>query len=393
MPALSLVFCKFYLPHLLSPHREILTHQLTHSGSYISETTGGNYSDVFTAIDTVKNFLNYVQHHDVCPEYEDDLKKAIDICKRAQDELDNIATAGQDFPGDFNRACRVLFCSSSVTHSPDDFYSDHQLYEDKKAHELSPGEMVTAPGAVPSCIVVPTDFNRQMVFETTIALHRPDLIPLLITNTTTANRPRVTHTYDETYEVTALHPADAALIDVYAGITQHDLTLRAVSPVGHAVLTPSIIEDGWDNHPTLAEGRRGGPGKPVTVFLEHAVMAQLGVGVKLRATMCHLEFLGGGGGASATLEFVKEVSEVVPAWHVYLPQQLMVQYKAPRPDTRPPPSAMDPGVEQRRLEAISAEEEREEIKELRKVDLELDREMRELEDVEALQKLMARTEI
>lgn len=271
----------------------------------------------------------------------------------------------------------------------DDFIPNHQLYEDKKPDQLADGEMVTTAGAVPSCIVVPTNFEPELVFQTTIALHMPELLPL-VTNPDNNHHPRVIRTFDETYEVASLHPADEALVDVYAGITKHDATLRPVGPVGAAHFVPAIIEDSWDNHPTLAEGRdTNHQGADLRVLLDHAVLDTLRVGMKLRATMCVLAL----GPSQTTLTFVKEVSEVVVAWHVFLPQQLMRHYKAPRPDTRLPPSAADPDVEARRVAAIAEEEEREEVKEMRKVDPELDREVRELEDAETLRELMGRAEI
>ncbi|CAN8102758.1 unnamed protein product [Discula destructiva] len=354
-------------------------------GSYLPENTYPDSPEIRTAADTILNFLNYVRHHDVCPEYTDNVTQAMEICSQALKELPQISAVGRALPGDFNLACRLLFCSSGVPLATNEFMPDHKLYKDKKKHELIDGEMVKAPGAASACIAVPSNFDAELVFNTTMALHEPEHIERI---NNSANLLRVNNTFDETYEVKEVVFADQSLVDVYAGITKRDTTLRPVEPVGHAILVPTIIEDGWDSHPTLSEGRAANPGTPISVYLDHTVLAPLGVGMKLRATVCYLD-LGGGVG----LEFIKEVAEIVPSFHVFLPQTLMLHYKAPRPDTRLPPSADDPDVEERRLAAITADEERADIKAMRKLDPELDHEMRAVEDGEALQKLMARSKI
>ncbi|OXV06483.1 hypothetical protein Egran_05749 [Elaphomyces granulatus] len=58
---------------------------------------------------TIKNFLNYLLYHDVCPEYKENINAARISCDIAAKELlknqQFIATG----PGDFNKACSTLF--------------------------------------------------------------------------------------------------------------------------------------------------------------------------------------------------------------------------------------------------------------------------------------------
>jgi hypothetical protein len=58
---------------------------------------------------TIKNFLNYLIYHDVVPEYKDNINAARRTCDLATKQLwDNQRfTAGG--PGDFNKACSMLF--------------------------------------------------------------------------------------------------------------------------------------------------------------------------------------------------------------------------------------------------------------------------------------------
>lgn len=308
----------------------------------------------------------------------------MEICTQALLELPKIGEAGRVIPGDFNLACRVLFCSTGVPLDPGDFNPGFQLYQDGKTYEPATGKTAKYPDALHPCMTIPHHFDAQLVFRSTIALHEPEHIARI---NDLSDPIRVIHAFEEVYEVVEIVFAKQELMDMYNGISGSDETVRAIEPVGHIVLVPTIIEDGWDNHPTLAEGRADNPGKPISLYMDHNVLEHLSIGMKMRVTVCKLN-LGDEG-----LEFIKEVAELLPSFYVFLPQSLMMHYKPPKPDTRPPPSAEDPELEDRRMAALMADEEQQEIKELRKLDPELDREMQEMEDVKALEKVMAQTKI
>ncbi|KAJ4415778.1 hypothetical protein N0V82_007140 [Gnomoniopsis sp. IMI 355080] len=292
-------------------------------GSYLPEQTYANSPEIRLAADTVLNFLNYVLL-----------------------ELPKIGEAGRVIPGDFNLACRVLFCSTGAPLDSGDFNPGYHLYQDEKVYSLPDGETIKFPDALDPCVTVPANFDAQLVFRSTIALHEPDHIARI---NDPSDPVRVINAFEEVYEVREIVFAERKLVDIYEGITEANKTARSVQPVGHIVLLPTIIEDGWDNHPTYAEGRVDSPGKPISLYMDHDVLKHLGVGMKMRATVCQLN-LGSG------LEFIKEVAELVPSFHVYLPQTLMMHYKPPKPDTRPPPSADDPDAEDRRMAALMEQE-------------------------------------
>ncbi|KAL9110208.1 MAG: hypothetical protein Q9227_005269 [Pyrenula ochraceoflavens] len=58
---------------------------------------------------TLKNFLNYLMHHDVCPEYQSDILAARRVCDTATTQLWSCHEAARWLPGDFNIACSTLF--------------------------------------------------------------------------------------------------------------------------------------------------------------------------------------------------------------------------------------------------------------------------------------------
>ena len=55
------------------------------------------------------NFLNYLLHHDVAPEYRSQICAARTICTLAEKELWQIVQAESMLPGDFNTACSMIF--------------------------------------------------------------------------------------------------------------------------------------------------------------------------------------------------------------------------------------------------------------------------------------------
>ncbi|KAI5307283.1 hypothetical protein KEM55_008363, partial [Ascosphaera atra] len=57
----------------------------------------------------VRNFLNYLLYHNVCPEHSSNILAARNVVDRAQQELWKVHQATLWAPGDFNMACSTLF--------------------------------------------------------------------------------------------------------------------------------------------------------------------------------------------------------------------------------------------------------------------------------------------
>lgn len=57
----------------------------------------------------IRNFLNYVLKHNVCPEYEDDVNAARGVCDLAEQELGTLVDLSSLIPGDFNKAISMIY--------------------------------------------------------------------------------------------------------------------------------------------------------------------------------------------------------------------------------------------------------------------------------------------
>jgi hypothetical protein len=234
-------------------------------------------------------------------------------------------------------------------------------------------------------IIAPKDFDAERAFKATISIHEPALIDRVLQHND--NPICVVNTYEDAFAVKEIFCPDEDIVNIYNGIKNKAGKTRTIKPVGRVMLIPSIIEDGWDNHPTLAEGR-GDEGRPVCIYLEHATLANLKEGMKLRLTICQLN-IGSGDG----IHFIRACSEVLPTFHTFLPQSLMMHYKPPRLSDRPPPSVDDLDAEDRALlEEVEADAKEIEKAE-RRANPELDRQMKEAEQAETLMKVMERVKV
>lgn len=337
------------------------------------------------AIDTIQNFLRYVQHHDVCPEYADNLVQACKICDLARTELPSTGATGAEMPGDFNLACQILFCSTgkASTAPCGAAATENLIYEEKPFDSTKYQRSWDTP------IIAPAYFDAERVFKATISIHEPDLIDRVLQHN--KDPVRVVKTYEDAFAVKEIIFPTEYLINVYNGIKDSkDGKTRTLKPIGRVVLAPTIIEDGWANHPTLAAGRPDGDkDETISIYLEHSILGDLKEGMKLRLTICQLN-IGAGGDGGGGVKFIKACSDVLPTFHTFLPQTLMMNYKPNRPNDRPPPSVDDPDAEERGLFEQVEQDAEEADKAERRADPELDRQMKETEQAEALMKVMER---
>lgn len=343
------------------------------------------------AIDTILNFLRYIQHHDVCPEYEDNLTQAREICERARTEMPNIGKVVTAMPGDFNLACQVLFCSSGkAIGCPADITGSNDV-----VYEVKPFDGAEHTNSWDTGIIAPENFDAERVFKATISIHEPGLIDRVLQHN--EDPIRVIKTYEDAFAVKEIVFPTEDIVNVYDGIKNKAGKTRTIKPIGRVVLVPTIIEDGWDNHPTLAEGRpHADQVQPISIYLEHTTLAHLKEGMKLRLAICQLNVESSSSSSSSEgggLAFIKACYEVLPTFHTFLPQSLMMHYKPPQVSDRPPPSVDDPDAEDRAvLEEVEADA-KEADKAERRADRELDRQMKEAEEAERLLKVMERVKV
>jgi hypothetical protein len=222
----------------------------------------------------VENFLNYVIHHGVCPEYANGLQRAKGVCNKVVDQCRRIFAFTRDAPGDFNTACRILFCADDTEDVPHD---DSEVTKD----------------------------HAERVFHATVAASEA-----LFEN---VNRTKVIKVIDEdvqAFEVEQISQPDEELIRNYLSVRNMAETPGNIKPCGRVTLKPIVLLDGF------SRDEDQGPAPSIdsreSIVLDAALLDYLKVGMKMRLALCTLNI---------GLKFIKTVMAVQPDYYVFLPQK------------------------------------------------------------------------
>ncbi|KAI1379503.1 Argonaute siRNA chaperone complex subunit Arb1-domain-containing protein [Hypoxylon crocopeplum] len=265
------------------------------------------YDDVANrkAADTVKNFLNYVLMHDVCPEYIENIKAARNICDIAPIELRMVHELLQQLPGAFNAAASSLFCYRLVD----------------KSDEVE-------------------NFDKLITFRLTVLLAMIDQkIKDELMSTDDPTTIRVINTKEEAYEVVdIIKPRRKDILVIQEELEKAGQAGKA-NPTGIIKLKPTIIEFGFDNLPRADEVDLSNA-ESEEYLLEEDLLAKFEKGMKITTVVCELNI---------GVRFIKEIKDVRVSFDQFLPQMLMENWKDNVPNDRPPPSASSPNTEDKAL--------------------------------------------
>ncbi|KAI0889203.1 Argonaute siRNA chaperone complex subunit Arb1-domain-containing protein [Annulohypoxylon maeteangense] len=257
------------------------------------------------AANLVKNFLNYILMHDVCPEYNDDIGRAKALCDFAPIELRMMHELLQEMPGNFNTICKELFC-------------DGEVY--KSQGEIT-GEL----------------YDKVVSFRVTVLTSAQGWIQQRLMRSSDPTTTHVISETEETYIVYAIHiphPSGYSIVEEELEAAGHK---GKGVPCGLLQLKKSIIDHGYNN--ILRSGQFKIRNQGYQEFLlEEKLLKKLSKDMKIRAIVCELDI---------GLRFIKEIKDIRVSWDLFLPQMLMEGWKDPVPNERPPPSVSHPDAEEK----------------------------------------------
>ncbi|KAI8629315.1 hypothetical protein F5Y19DRAFT_77913 [Xylariaceae sp. FL1651] len=263
-----------------------------------------------TAADLIKNFLNYILMHDVCPEHNDNVMAARHICDIAPAELRFMHELMLELPGTFNSAACGLFCEGMVG----------DLDKDENREALVQFRL--------TALLWPLSDKAKQAKEQILRAEDPTTI-------------RVVSTKEETYRVFEIQRPrrkDKKTVADQLAVTDPN---RELKPAGFIRVTPTIIAHGWGNVPRPDEVDFNNA-EEAEFMLEDELLAKFEVGMKIRMTVCQL---------SVGIRFIKKVHDVRVSFDTFLPQYLLTDWKEPVPNERPPPSVYDPAAEEKAMGA------------------------------------------
>ncbi|KAL2164823.1 hypothetical protein VTH06DRAFT_119 [Thermothelomyces fergusii] len=198
---------------------------------HLPTLVGPETDQFFMGVDVVLNFLKYVDLHDVCPEYADDIKNA----------------------QQFNAALRVLYHNQDGGSLAVDDYFEKTLPDSKQA--------------------------RVSQATTISILMGANKFP---TNTEWF----VTDTAEFTFEVLAVKLPTAAIRAKYKAVNQHLAGFSDIQPCGTIIARPVIVHDGWDN--TMTATIPPEADVESEFVLEEDILRLLAVGMKVTMGVCTL---------------------------------------------------------------------------------------------------------
>jgi hypothetical protein len=248
---------------------------------------------------TVKNFLNYILYHKVCPEYEANIHAARAICDLASKELGKAHNAGLWAPGDFNMACATLFGGSYF-----DTYTGDKDWTD---------DVVGRAG-------MPNDTARKVVkFALAGAGSEEEAVKFLELANSNGLKGRLID--DTGFEVLSITPASNEVKDFY---NKYAPDLKPVGKIKtRAWRDPALPDE--DVAPGELPSSLNGPAAEYEFFVEDAIMGYFFVGMKFDADIWEL---------NSGVHYFDNISGVYCSFYTVLPNDSMMHWKEPR-DVRP----------------------------------------------------------
>lgn len=253
-------------------------------------------SAIIDAISVVENFLHYVQYHQVCPEYSEDIQRALQVAADAKIEWRLIGQFEELVPGRFNLAAAELF---GVASSEDWHMRD---------------------------FLRPENFDAKKVFYSVLALMgEKDLFVRICQGT-----PTVIKELNCVLELTKIIRPTEELAALFRQLTIGEGgNSQYVLPVGTAKFKFTTLQDGW--YDPMAD-ENASQGEEVTLFMETLLLGLLKPGMKIQVRLCQVD---------AGFYFLKSLVGSHPTFYTFLPQQLMRHFVPPRKNHRPGPSVYD----------------------------------------------------
>ncbi|KAL8906996.1 MAG: hypothetical protein Q9207_001682 [Kuettlingeria erythrocarpa] len=253
----------------------------------------------------IRNFLNYLLHHDVCPEYKHQILAARAVCDLTDKELPMVMKAQNLLPGNFQTACSEIFGGTF-----------------QGVHGNVPGWDDNAV----RLIGMSEDLAKQ-TFRVGMSTHVSDAVASSYMDQNEKNNLTTARSYDTGLEITKLIPASA---EVNAFYQQHPAA-KGLKPLGQLVAKTwvppyQLPRDLTEEEKADEEGRPGRLATTHNFLVEDYVLETCFVGMKLEVTVREMSF---------GLEFFDAVSAVLCSFYTLLPNELMLGWRIPEAEHLP----------------------------------------------------------
>jgi hypothetical protein len=263
----------------------------------------GSEAQIKSHINTIRNFLNYLLHHNVCPEFEEQVYAARRVCNTAEKELWKITQVGRWLPGEFNVACSTIFGGSHKgTYSP-----DYMKW-------LPDGEGLVGMSDKVAKQVVMFGIAAAGTEEQAIKFHELDRSAKI----------EVVNVYEAGFEVTEISFADSETRLFYKEQSAEFRILGSLK--ARPWKNPALPPPDLTKEEERALAAQGHPDELLGVadfefLVEDATLRFMFVGMKIEATVREL---------NCGIKYFDTVIAVYPSFHTFLPNEMMLGWKNPK---------------------------------------------------------------
>ncbi|KFZ05529.1 hypothetical protein V501_08267 [Pseudogymnoascus sp. VKM F-4519 (FW-2642)] len=270
----------------------------------------------------VKNFLNYVLMHGVCPEYTKSIIAAQKVCDLAKSELSAIHDIGASFPGNFHKALSIMCHGYSRL-----LYIDPASISDHLA-DADPNQYMSIDHA-------------HRTFRAAMALMgtAEQFAAVAVTSLEECQAPAVVAEELRGFEVVSITLPDETLRNNFAGIRAADGRTGTIKPLGLLACKPwthpyqptldlTIEEEQELAENTLVYGDE-------TFWVDEDILERCFEGMKFVGVVRELD-LG--------LKYLDNVIVIYASFYTFVENERMVNWKAPKENERLPPSCEDAEV-------------------------------------------------
>lgn len=253
----------------------------------------------------IRNFLNYVIHHRVCPEYTEDIMAARKVCDLAEKELWAIRQLQSKLPGDFNVAASTLHGGR---------YKQYRL--NAQAWSLDDPDSQDYASTNQGF----TDTEAERIFKTAVAFAGDDALFMK------AMKPDIiiTKTARKFYEVAEVERPSLNTIAQYASVKNSKGETGYIKALGVVRFKtwegPGFEpEDFTDDEDGTTEVKAEEPGLE-SFWLEDEILELVFIGLKLEVEVHEL---------NVGIKFFDTVLGLHCSFHTYLPNEKMIYWKEP----------------------------------------------------------------
>ncbi|KAL8959248.1 MAG: hypothetical protein Q9193_003857 [Seirophora villosa] len=252
----------------------------------------------------IRNFLNYLLHHEVCPEYQSQVVAARDVCDLADKELPMVMKAQSQLPGDFQTACSEIFGGS--------FRGIH-------------GETPEWATDAQDVIGIKLDRAKQ-TFRIGMSTHVSDEVAKAYVEQNENSSITTRKIYKLALEITELIRASTEVKTFY----EHHPAAKGLKPLGRLVakawIPPFRLPQDVTPEEKAAEARSTPQTKVHDFLVEDYVLETCFTGMKLEVTVREMSF---------GLKFFDTVHGIFCSFYTLLPNELMMGWKTPEAEPLP----------------------------------------------------------